>query len=250
MTGATLVHDIQPISRLEAHTLAVRENERMLTLLRSLSDDDWSKPTDCTAWDVRALAAHVVGGTEMFCSMGNLARMMRAAKREAAGGSLVDAMSAIEVRTRTDMTTAQLIDALAVAGPKAAQFRYKMPAPFRVLSLKGELPGGGVEKWKIRYLLDVILTRDTWMHRVDITRATGREMVLTAEHDGRLVADVVAEWARRHGRPFRLELTSPAGGTYVSQETAESVFADAVEMCRILSGRAPGAGLLAYPVPF
>jgi hypothetical protein len=54
------------------------------------------------------------------------------------------------------------------------------------------------------YLLDTILTRDPWMHRVDIARATGRDMVLTADHDGRIVADVVAEWARRHGQPFTL----------------------------------------------
>ncbi len=62
------------------------------------------------------------------------------------------------------------------------------------------------------YLLDVILTRDPWMHRVDIARATGRDLVLTPEHDGRIVADVVAEWARRHGQPFTLTLTGPAGG--------------------------------------
>jgi hypothetical protein len=27
--------------------------------------------------------------------------------------------------------------------------------------------------------VEVILTRDRWMHRVDITRATGREMLLS-----------------------------------------------------------------------
>lgn len=55
------------------------------------------------------------------------------------------------------------------------------------------------------YLL-VILTRDTWMHRVDIARAPARALVLTPDHDGRLVADVVVERSRRHGRPFTLEL--------------------------------------------
>ena len=63
MTKVTLVRNIPPIDRRKAHTLAVEENARMLTLLRSLSDDDWSKPTDCTGWDVRALAAHVLGAS-------------------------------------------------------------------------------------------------------------------------------------------------------------------------------------------
>jgi hypothetical protein len=108
---------------------------------------------------------------------------------------------------------------------------------------------GTVETWRMGYIFDVILTRDTWMHRVDISRATGRPHELTAEHDGRLVADVVAEWARRHGRPFTLHLTGPAGGSYASG-TGEELTLDAVEFCRILSGREEGTGLLAQEVPF
>jgi hypothetical protein len=75
---------------------------------------------------------------------------------------------------------------------------------------------GQTETWKLGYLLETILTRDPWMHRVDIARATGRDLVLTPDHDGRIVADVVAEWARRHGQPFTLELTGPIGATYVN----------------------------------
>lgn len=58
------------------------------------------------------------------------------------------------------------------------------------------------------YLIDVILTRDPWMHRTDIAEATGAPLVLTAEHDGILVDDVVKEWAARHGSPA--PLSSPA----------------------------------------
>jgi hypothetical protein len=110
--------------------------------------------------------------------------------------------------------------------------------------------GGKSETWRMGYLLDVILTRDPWMHRVDIARATGRDLVLTPEHDGRIVADVVAEWARRHGRPFTLTLTGPAGGTFVAGNGGESITVDAVEFCRTLAGRADGSGLLTQEVPF
>lgn len=67
--------------------------------------------------------------------------------------------------------------------------------------------GGVKEPWTMAYLLDVILTRDTWMHRVDLSRATARPLHLTPEHDGVLVAGVVAEWTRRHGTAYRLRLT-------------------------------------------
>jgi len=88
------------------------------------------------------------------------------------------------------------------------------------------------------------------MHRVDISRAVGRPMRLTADHDGRIVADIVAEWARRHGRPFTLLLTGPAGGSYVQGAGGPDLELDAVEFCRILSRRAPGNGLLTEFVPF
>ncbi len=92
--------------------------------------------------------------------------------------------------------------------------------------------------------------RDVWMHRVDIARATGHDLVLTADHDGRLVADVVAEWARRHGRPFTLVLDGPAGGTFTAPGDGPEPRLDAVEFACIVAGRAEGDDLLATPVAF
>ncbi len=108
----------------------------------------------------------------------------------------------------------------------------------------------GEADWTRGYLLDVVFTRNLWMHRVDICRATRMPMQLTPEHDGRIVADVVAEWARRHGQPFTLRLDGPAGGVFVAGQDGPEIRLDAVEFCRVLSGRSPGDGLLAVPVPF
>ena len=75
-------------------------------------------------------------------------------------------------------------------------------------------------------------------------------MVLTAEHDGVLLADVVTEWAARHGAPFTLHLTGPAGGHWQVGTGGEELSLDAVSFARALSGRMPGEGLLAVEVPF
>ncbi len=64
-------------------------------------------------------------------------------------------------------------------------------------------------------------------------------MTMTAEHDGRVIADIVAEWATLHTDPFTLHLTGPAGGTYRRGSGGEVVETDAVELCRTLSGRGP-----------
>jgi hypothetical protein len=98
--------------------------------------------------------------------------------------------------------------------------------------------------------MDVIYTRDAWLHRVDLARATGQPLELTQNHDARLVADVVRDWADRHGRPFRLRLDGPAGGSYERGAGGEEHNLDAVEFCRILSGRGKGSGLLATRVLF
>jgi hypothetical protein len=129
------------------------------------------------------------------------------------------------------------------------------PAPPALLRQHASLAVDGpvCEKWKLGYLIDTIYLRDLWMHRIDAARAAGQPPELTAGHDGRIVADITAEWARRHGQPFLLDLTGPAGASYASDPgspTAEHLSLDAVEFCRTLAGRAPATGLLATIVPF
>ena len=248
----TDISDISPITRAEAEPLAAEEYARLVAQLRSLADDDWAKPTDCPLWDVRAMAGHNVGMMADFASFRSLMRRMVTASRAArrTGVPMIDAMTAMQVSDTAGLAPIDLIARAEQYGPRAARWRTNAPALFRMLPMK-ETVGGVAETWRMAYLLDTILTRDPWMHRVDIARATGRDLVLTAEHDGRIVADVVAEWARRHGRPFALTLTGPAGGEYVGGAGGGDRLAlDAVEFCRILSGRASGDGLLTQEVPF
>jgi len=97
---------------------------------------------------------------------------------------------------------------------------------------------------------DVVVTRDSFIHRVDITRATRKPIEITTDHEGRIVADVVHDWATHHGQAFALRLTGPAGGTYRDGSGGAEIELDALEFCRILSGRAPGDGLLTTAVTF
>jgi uncharacterized protein (TIGR03083 family) len=251
MMTTTTVDTIAPITRSESMSLANDEYRRVADQLRSLGPEDWSKPTDCPLWDVRAVAGHIVGMTEDFTSFRNMMRRMRAASKDAkaSGGAVIDSMTAMQVADSADLSTPQLIARLEETGPRAARWRAKVPAPFRRLPMKEEV-GGEPETWRMGYLLAVILTRDPWMHRVDIARAAGCELELTPDHDGRIIADVVAEWSRRHGRPFMLTLTGPAGGMFVSGEDGDAITIDAVEFCRTLAGRATGVGLLTQEVPF
>jgi uncharacterized protein (TIGR03083 family) len=251
MITATRVETIPPITRAEVEGLATTEYARAANQLRSLTADDWSAPTDCPRWDVRAVAGHSTGMLATFTGYRTLMRAMsratKAAKRT--GEPVIDALTAAQVVDRAGLSTSALIAEVDQVGPLAARWRATRPALFRRMPMK-EVVGGEEETWRMGFLLDVVLTRDPWMHRVDIARATGRPMELTPGHDGRIVADVVAEWARRHGARFTLTLTGPAGGTYLSGDGGEQITMDAVEFCRTLSGRATATGVLAQQVPF
>jgi uncharacterized protein (TIGR03083 family) len=255
MTMTTgFVQPVRPqLDRQTAMRLAETEYDRFLGLLRSLSADDWAKPTTCPEWDVRQMAAHLLGMVEMAASIREQSRQTKAAgkRREQRGGLFVDALTGLQVDERADWTPQQIIDQFATRAPKAAKGRKRAPGFIR----RRELPvpqdvNGAQEVWTIGFMLDVILTRDPWMHRVDIADATGAELVLTPDHDAVIVADVVAEWAARHGRPYDLHLTGPAGGRWTTGTDGSRIAMDAVEFCRAISGRAPADGLLATQVPF
>jgi len=229
--------------------LAATEYARFGWLLRSLAPDDWARPTECPAWDVRAMAGHVLGMAEMAATLRSAVAQNAAASR--AGGG-IDALTALQVRRSAGLTTTELLDRFADVAPRAVRGRRRMSSLIGRLTVpEDQIVGGRAERWTFGFLFDVILTRDTWMHRVDVSRAVGRDPELTPEHDGVLVADVVAEWAARHGRPYRLRLTGPAGGEWSSGNApAEQLELDAVEFCRMLSGRGAAGGLLGQEVPF
>ncbi|MEJ2887284.1 maleylpyruvate isomerase family mycothiol-dependent enzyme [Actinomycetospora aeridis] len=242
------IEDVPAFTRTEAMDLAAAETARMAAFLAALRPDEWRHPTDCPAWDVRAMAGHVLGMTETFTGTRRMMTDMRHGGQRAGDGPFIDGLTALQVDERAHLDTAELVRRLEDAGPRQARWRGRVRL-LRAMPMKEEV-NGRQETWRMGYLVDVILTRDTWMHRVDAARATGRTMVLTPEHDGRLVAHVVAEWARRHDRPFRLHLTGPAGGSFARGTDGEELTLDAVQFCRILSGRGEGQGLLATEVPF
>ena len=243
------------LTRPASMDLARHEYDRVVDALAGLRPEDWAKRTDCTAWDVRQLAAHVIGMAAMCTSPWEMARQQRLADRDQAeqGGPSIDALTALQVREREGRSPTDLVDEARKVAPRAARGRRWAPALVRRLALpEPQLVNGAEERWTVGYLLDVILTRDCWMHRVDLARAAGMSIKLTPSHDGVIVDDVAREWATRHGRSCRLELTGPAGGqwTFAGQGTTEDVRMDAVEFCRTLSGRTTAAGLLGTEVPF
>jgi uncharacterized protein (TIGR03083 family) len=237
----------QPMRHGDWMAAAEEEYRRISALLAELTDEDWRRPTDCTEWDVREMVAHLVGAAECTASVREMRRQQRLGRRLRPGEPDVDGMNALQVQERAEASADQLRRDLTDAGARGVRSRRRLPAVLRAIPVPFGPPLG---TRPLGYLMDRIYTRDAWLHRFDIARATGRDPVVTPDHDGRIVDDVVGEWAGAHGQPYRLTLAGPAGGTWSGGAAGEEITLDAIEFCRILSGRAPGTGLLAHQVPF
>jgi uncharacterized protein (TIGR03083 family) len=247
----TAVELIPAIGHDEAMHLATVECARLLAVADDLRDEQWMLPTECPGWSVKDMLGHLLGMLELQSDGEERMRQFKIATgiAEQTGGRRLDAMTALQVREHASLSSDALRRALHDVVPRGLAGRSATTREERGAPYFSGLPGE--DAWTFGYLFDIILTRDPWIHRVDICRAVVRDMELTSEHDGRIVADVVADWARRHRQPFTLTLGGSAGDHFTSGTGGPDLELDAVEFCRILSGRARGTGrLLATSVPF
>jgi hypothetical protein len=199
------------------------------------------------------MAGHTLGMAELGASLPEMARQLVNASRTAkrTGKPQIDALTDLQVRKHEGLANDELVAAMERIGPRAVAGRRRRPAFMRGQVITDSGPHGtSAERWRVGYLIDTVLTRDPWMHRSDITHALGRPMELTPDHDRALVADVVTDWALRHGQPYELTLTGPAGGHWSAGVGGEQFTLDAEEFCRLVSGRGAGHGLLTTFVPF
>jgi uncharacterized protein (TIGR03083 family) len=235
------------LDRATAMRLAATEYGRFHKTLAELTPQEWTLATNCPGWDVRAMAAHLLGMADMAASPWESRRQIKEATKR--GGAFIDELTALQVEERGELEPAHIVAQYERAGPRAAKGRRRIPGLIRRRRLPAEQTDG-LEDWTLGYLVDVILTRDPWMHRMDIALVTGREPQLTADHDGVLVADVVREWASRHAQPCSLTLTGPAGGSWTFGKGGPELKYDAVEFCRQIGGRGGPDGVLKTLVPF
>jgi uncharacterized protein (TIGR03083 family) len=241
---------IPSLTHPEAAEMATVELERFLACVKALAPADWDQPTACTLWNVRQVVAHVTGAAASYARWSQFKRQISPFVQRPyrqAGFSLLDALNQIQVDDRSAATPADLLAELRDVGPRAIATRKRLPALVRTMRLP--LPVLGVVP--LSYLTDLIYTRDMWMHRLDICRATGRELVQTREHDGRITALVVRDLARKltpklAGQAVAYELTGLAGGCWSIGESARpmaSITMDVLDFHLLAAGRLPASEL-------
>jgi uncharacterized protein (TIGR03083 family) len=244
----TRVEDVPAIDRHEGALLSRAQYERFADVLDFLSPEEWAAPTDCPGWDVKAVASHVLGGLECVRRPREFVRQYRLGIKvgKERGIDPLDGMNAVQVREHATLPASDVALRIRTLTPAALAHRMRTPLLLRQ-GIRPRLHVAG--RVSLGWILDVIYTRDTFVHRIDVARATGRDLAVD-DVEKRVVADVVREWAGLHGAPVTLRLTGPAGGEYVAGVGGDVVECDAVEFTRLVSGRGEAEGLLSARAQF
>lgn len=230
---------ITPITRAEVDVLALEEWKRLLDFAETFQADDWNKPTMCTAWTVRDLMAHQAGAYATYASFAEFRRQYL--NLPSKNRLPEDVINEIQIADRKHKTTAELLAEIREKGPRTIRNRHRVPFFVRAISL----PRPDGTTLSLAHMLDVIYSRDTWIHRIDLARATCRAMKLTREHDGRIVELVMRDVNRLltpqlGSDAMDIELTGTAGGAWrigKATDARATIRMDAVEFNIYASGR-------------
>ena len=223
------------LTRAEAAALTQEQDRALVDMLRTLSPESWDATTDCAPWTVRDIVAHILGWAEALTSFREAGHQVIASRRRVKElGNPVDAQNQVQVDERAHLSPEELLQRLEETLPRFSRFCARAGRVGRVLPL---YDGTILGLTNVNYLLNTIFTRDHFMHRIDIARATGAELVL-GRSEARLLEDVVADWGRRRNVRSAVSLTGPAGGHYILDARPEaSIEGDAVAFARVLAGR-------------
>jgi uncharacterized protein (TIGR03083 family) len=222
----------------EAFSLLDGQLKRFLALLESLEPEEWSRPTACSKWTVHDIVAHQAGGYASGTGYREMARQY--STRPKPGQLPEDAVNDLQVSERAGRSPAELIAELRRVGPVASQkwaYQFRLA---RLVTIPHPVPG----KLSLRHLMWVIHSRDTWMHRLDICRATGRKFEQTADQDGRIAALVMydvdkAVRTKHPGQSLLFNLDGVAGGAWKIglAEPAAKIRMDVLDFNIFASGR-------------
>ncbi|MGW5641298.1 maleylpyruvate isomerase family mycothiol-dependent enzyme [Saccharopolyspora sp. NPDC003752] len=237
MTTIVRAHDVARTEHAHAAEVLRPEVEAMRALLGELSAEEWLMTTDCPRWSVRDVVAHVLGNAEVALAPDLLVLRAREGALRYPRLYRLDAMNEMAVDAWRDRQAGELAAEFAPLWRQVIRALPGMTESVRGQTFDTGYPG--MLPVAMGYVVDVVLARDMWMHRVDICRATGRAFT-AHEHDRGVVEQVLRDlddaWT---GPPLVLELTGVvSGGWQIGADApVATVRGDAIGVLRMFSGR-------------
>lgn len=189
---------------LDPYVQAWRGSARdVLDLLPTLSDQDWSQPTDCPDWSVHDVAAHLAHLEAVLAGHDTN-------HRPGDGNVVATDFTQAGVEDRADRTPEELIEEFRAAVDSRIEALDPLPDP-------GAMPDVSVSP---RWTWEVLLRNrvvDVWVHEQDIRRAVNRPGSLGSD------GAKVTTYTLAAGMPFVLgkRVAPPVGTSVVWTLTGE-----------------------------
>ena len=189
----------------------------LLSLLKSLSADDWQKPTTCSNWSVKDVTMHLLGG-----EIGNLSRRRDGTVSKAVINSRSELITYINnwnqewVSVSERMSTGVLIDLLEFVGPQMCAY-FQTLDPF---AMGGAVSWAGPEPAPV--WLDVAREyTERWHHQQHIRDAVDRPGLKEPLYFApvlqaflRALPRAYSETPAADGTCVSLTISGPAGGRW------------------------------------
>ncbi|MBN1312405.1 MAG: maleylpyruvate isomerase family mycothiol-dependent enzyme [Anaerolineae bacterium] len=207
-------------------------HEELIALLRSLTADEWQRPTACSGWSVKDVALHLLGD-----EIGNLSGRRDGHVAGASIGGWNDLVAFINGWNQSWVSVAGrisprlLIDLLVLAGHQTCQYFQELD-PFAMGGAVGWVGPEPAPVW-----LDLAREyTERWHHQQHIRDAVGKPDL----KQPRYLAPVIEAFVRALPRTFRettaeestsvtLTITGPSGGRWsvLSEDTAWHLYSGA-----------------------
>ena len=231
----TRLEELQKPTHREWLELGLQIDAGLVATLRSLTDEEWSTPTECHPWTVKDVVAHLIGWDEATVSPIELGRQAVAGwkTRKEHGNSWLDATNQYQVDSHSSASPAEVLARFEGLIPRYHKIRSRFGLTTGIFPMKEPFSGTWVP---MRFMFDTIFVRDHFMHHLDICRALGRE-VPVGDAEKRVAHDAFREWSDKAKASVTLDLSGPAGGTFVRGSGETRIRGDALNLCRVLAGR-------------
>jgi uncharacterized protein (TIGR03083 family) len=183
------IHDVANLTPVHKDTdaaeVALAAYDELFSLLQRLEPEQWSPRTECPAWDVSAMVGHMIGAAKGNASVPRgivqAVRGKLAAKHHA--GNMLDATNARQVTDHAHLSPAERLRELRDVHRSAVAGRMGTPGLVRRMKIpmdqSGSTAAGTPDQIRFDRLVDVIYTRDVWLHSVDIERTDGDGLLRT-----------------------------------------------------------------------
>jgi uncharacterized protein (TIGR03083 family) len=197
----------------------------VVTLLRSLDDSDWARPTDLPGWDVKGIASHLA---HLESELSGVKQKRVELPRREHLTSPTSMYTELGLVAREDLTGAEITDEL----EHCVRSRHEQLLADPPTDGKADPPRTpGKIGWNWETLLSNRVV-DVWMHDQDIRRAVGRPGDMNTPGAAHTVATFVRAFPYAVGK----RVAPPPGTTVVLDVTGVSPVHLAVEVDE--SGRA------------